>query len=144
MKMTENKILAIAISAIILNLIAIRLDYNNHPEFVYYKQKDQVNAAVKTIVETGGTDGIEIPGIIKIDYKKTQQTIGFETFGFGLAPSSTNIGFYYSLNGSPVPYLGINHKLHVVDDHWLWHGEGDNHGSTYHIEGEWYTFRASF
>lgn len=146
MKLTESKILAIAILAIIINFFAIIIDYKNHPEYVYHKQKAKVEAAVQTILETDETDGIKIPGISKIDYryKEDHPFIVFQTFGFGLAPSSKNFGFYYSVNSVPVAYKGNPNSLKKYGDYWRWHSMlGSSRGEAKHIEGKWYTYKYS-
>jgi hypothetical protein len=145
MKISKKKLVIIGLILVLVGLSQLRLYYKKHPEYTYYKRKSEVEDAVKTILETGEEDGIQIPGVFKIKYRHKQNhpVIFFLTSGFGLAPSSTQYGFYYSVDSIPVEYGGLDHTLKEEGDHWRWSGEGDNHGSTKHIEGKWYTFKYS-
>ena len=68
----------------------------------------------------------------------------FATGGFGLAPSSSYHGVYYSADGEPAAFQNTDVPLGPSREGWIWHGEGDNYGETRHISGNWYTFYASF
>lgn len=128
---------------VLVGLFYLKLYFIRHPEYTYYKRKSEVEDAVKTILETEETDGIQIPGIseIRYRYKENHPVIAFQTFGFGLAPSSNEFGFYYSVDSVPVGYKGNNNPLIKYGDHWQWIGSGK--GKTKHIEGKWYTYKYS-
>lgn len=141
MKMSK-KILVILV-LVLAAFFRLKIYFINHPEYTYYKRKSEVEDAVKTVLETEETDGIQIPGISKIDYKykKSNPVIVFQTFGFGIAPSSKEFGFYYSVNSVPVAYQGDSNPLKKNGDYWNWHSMfGSGHGETKHIESKWYTY----
>ena len=59
--------------------------------------------------------------------------------------AGTYYGCYYSPDGLPLAFQNTPVKL--VDDgagNWSWSAQGDNHGSTFGIRGNWYGFEASF
>ena len=56
----------------------------------------------------------------------------------------TYYGCYYSPDGVPLPFQNTGLPLHEEKDGWSWTAEGDNHGFTAHLEGNWYYFEASF
>lgn len=125
------------ISGWIINLFRVEIS----PEYVYWRtDKGELENAVQRILETGTTDGIEISGINIINYwDNNHKVIEFSTSSF------SNRGFYYSVDGVPASYQNQNMILNKKGDIWEWHEEyGDNHGSTKHIEGNWYTYKAYF
>lgn len=133
----------------ILAIVALsRLIYNfmTSPKYIYEKNKPELEAAVQQIMETGETQGIEIPGVKRIAYLDAEHPIiEFYVKGFGLVPSSTYIGFYYSVDGVPMPCFSVNETLVEKGDAWEWkQPDGDNHGETKHMEGKWYTYKASY
>lgn len=144
----KKKILVLVILVVgLIVFFRVEITLINHPEYTYYKRKSEVEDAVKTILETGKTDGIHIPGIVRIDYynyKGKHPTIGFATTSYGLAPSSKVYGFYYSVDSVPVAYLGPLNTLVKNGEYWKWHSySGYSRGETKHIEGKWYTFKYS-
>lgn len=56
----------------------------------------------------------------------------------------TYYGCYYSPDGVPLPFQNTGLPLHEEKEGWSWTVEGDNHGFTAHLEGNWYYFEASF
>ena len=70
--------------------------------------------------------------------------VEFDCWGWGLAPSSTYIGFYYSENDEPIPFQGVLQQLTESGSGWAWQEpESDNHGYTEKIMDNWYYFEAS-
>ena len=57
----------------------------------------------------------------------------------------TYYGCYYSPDGVPLAFQNTDAEL-VQDghDYWEWSADGDNHGETSLILGNWYYFEASF
>lgn len=71
--------------------------------------------------------------------------VEFDCWGWGLAPSSKYIGFYYSANDIPMAYCGAKYELIEDGDGWSWQEpESDNHGYTEKIMDKWYYYEASF
>lgn len=56
----------------------------------------------------------------------------------------TYYGCYYSPDGVPLPFQNTGLPLHEEKGGWSWTAQGDNHGFTAHLEGNWYYFEASF
>lgn len=79
-------------------------------------------------------------------YSSTSNTIvQFIVKGYGLAPSSKYVGFYYSENDIPVAFQNENYQLSKKEENkWEWIGTGDNHGITIKLRNNWYYFEASF
>lgn len=69
--------------------------------------------------------------------------VEFWCWSWGLVPSSTYKGFYYSENDEPIPFQGVAQKLVMDGDGWVWQEPGsDNHGYTEKIMDDWYYFEA--
>ena len=62
---------------------------------------------------------------------------------WGLAPSSTHWGVYFSPEDSPLPYDGAQVSLAPQGQGFAWEREG-NTGYTQRLEQGWYFFTASF
>lgn len=93
-----------------------------------------------------------------------ETVVAFYLGGFGLAPSSTYYGFYYSPDDIPVGTgEGTLHEIRsekVEDvkhdnteqdnletekgDHWEWQGYGDNGGEIVKIKAHWYYYKCWF
>ena len=91
--------------------------------------------------------GVEIEGRFNGDHPMVQ----FYSFGFGLVPSSTYYGFYYSPDDVPLPYHNADDHYGVVTnsesddpDMTRYQGEGDNGGQTTRIIPCWYYYEAWF
>lgn len=91
--------------------------------------------------------GTEIDGLFRGEHPMVQ----FYSFGFGLVPSSTYYGFYYSPDDVPLPFQNSD-EFHTVpapdgkDDPDTTHfkGVGDNGGQTIRILPRWYYYEAWF
>ena len=72
--------------------------------------------------------------------------IEFDLCGFGIAPSSTYYGCFYSPDDVPLVYGQMNYTLvKQSEGYWTWaEKDGDNHGSVAKIKDCWYYFSASF
>jgi len=73
--------------------------------------------------------------------------VEFHTGGWGLAPSSTYKGFYYSADNTHQLYSAANKDLtsmEVDGDHATWTDGTDNHGTSTRITENWFWFEASF
>lgn len=57
----------------------------------------------------------------------------------------TYYGCYYSRRDVPLAFQHTDVPLmQTGDDRWTWTAEGDNHGVTWKLSGNWYYFEASF
>ncbi len=80
-----------------------------------------------------------------VSFASRPDMVQFDTWGFGLAPSTVYYGFYYSLNDEPIPYCGVDYELISDGDGWSWQQpESDNRGYTEKIMNNWYYYEARF
>ena len=142
--------LAIA-AAIIFSLLRV-LVWANGPDGAYsldarrfMNNRELFERAASELLAEGGTE-LEIPGVKAVCLwgEGGEAIVEFTTGGFGLAPSSSYHGVYYSADGEPAAFQNTDVPLGPSREGWIWHGEGDNYGETRHINENWYTFYASF
>lgn len=72
-----------------------------------------------------------------------EQFVEFSCDGWGLVPSSSYYGFYYSPEG-PRSFQGVEEELVPQDGGYAWQEDGDNHGFTREIGDGFYYFEAHF
>ena len=71
--------------------------------------------------------------------------VQFDVGGFGLVPSSSYWGFYYSPGDEPMGFDGAEVEFTESGKGWLWQEEkGDNRNYTEKITDNWYYFKAEF
>ena len=120
--------------------------WERKPQTVFEQNRDTLESVVQQYLEQGIVGYPPMDGVTTVNLWPGENTIlEFMTSGSGIAPASRYCGFYYSVNGTPAAFQGIEAKLEQQEDGWLeWHGEGDNGGRTKQIEGNWYVFEAHF
>lgn len=80
----------------------------------------------------------------KVTYNFGTQQIDFSVGGFGLAPSSTYWGFYYTPDDIPIGIDGSNVLLSPDGNGWSWkEPNGDNSQYIEKICNNWYWYKAS-
>ena len=85
--------------------------------------------------------GVEIEGVFPGEHRIVQ----FFSGGFGLTPSSTYCGFYYSEDGVPAAYQNVDVPLTPAgEDAWRWSDGTDNGGMTRRITEHWFSYQAWF
>ena len=85
--------------------------------------------------------GVEIEGVFPGEHRIVQ----FFSGGFGLTPSSTYCGFYYSEDGVPAAYQNVDVPLTPAGEgEWRWSDGTDNGGMTRRITEHWFSYRAWF
>ena len=85
--------------------------------------------------------GVEIEGVFPGEHRIVQ----FFSGGFGLTPSSTYCGFYYSEDGIPAAYQNVDVPLTPAGEgEWRWSDGTDNGGMTRRITEHWFSYRAWF
>ena len=132
--------------AVLLLVLCIGLFRTPSPQRVYEKNKEALEAVVQQYLEDGTVGYPPMDGVTTVNLWRGENTIlEFMTSGFGIAPASRYRGFYYSVNGAPAAFQGVEVKLEQQEDGWWeWCGTGDNGGRTKKIEGNWYVFEAHF
>ena len=86
-------------------------------------------------------------GLWKVSSYPEEQMVEFHTGGFGLAPSSTYKGFYYSADNVHKVFSVADKSLATMDvDGNLasWSDGTDNHGTSMRITDHWFWYEASF
>lgn len=91
-------------------------------------------------------DAVDVSGVRDVDVIMGEHVIvDFFVTGFGLAPSSTYYGFYYSPEDLPLMYMdGMAKFTEYETGAWKWQGIGDNDGIIKKIADCWYYYEASF
>ncbi|MCD7752817.1 MAG: hypothetical protein LUI10_13960 [Lachnospiraceae bacterium] len=146
MKKIKHKRLVIIFAVLAgLMLLATLFSWWNSPEQIYARNKKVLEKAALTIQETGNTRDIDIGGVNNIAYLSEAEAehpvVEFYTSSFGVMPPAPYVGLYYSVDGYPVAdESGAN--LIADGDIWRWVGTGDNRGTTWLIEGNWYAYTA--
>lgn len=113
---------------------------------MFEQNKETLEAVVQQYLEQGTVQYPPMDGVTHVNLWRGENIIlEFMTSGFGIAPASQYRGFYYSVNGTPAAFQGVEVKLEQQEDGWWeWHGNGDNGGCTKQIDGNWYVFEAHF
>jgi len=146
MKKIKHKRLVITFAILAgLMLLAALFSWWNSPKQIYARNKKVLEEAALTIQETGSTRDINIGGVSNIVYLSEAEVehpvVEFHTSSFGVMPPAPYVGLYYSVDGYPVAdESGAN--LIADGDIWRWVGTGDNKGTTWLIEGNWYAYTA--
>lgn len=86
-----------------------------------------------------------IKSITPYSLSNNELYIDFYCSGFGIAPSSTYYGFYYSSNDEPIGFQAAPIELEPDGNGWSWQQpNGDNSYYTEKILKNWYYYRAGF
>ena len=88
----------------------------------------------------------DLPGELEdaaLYYDYATGMVQIQVGAWGLAPSSTHWGVYFSPEDSPLPYDGAQVSLAPQGQGFAWGREG-NTGYTQRLEQGWYFFTASF
>lgn len=85
--------------------------------------------------------GVKLDGV----FPGETPIVQFSTGGWGLAPSSTYWGFYYSESGLPAAFQNVDMELiPVSDNEWRWSDGTDNGGVTQRVDEHWFSYKAWF
>ena len=86
-------------------------------------------------------------GFWKVRSYPEEQMVEFHTGGFGLAPSSTYKGLYYSADNVHKVFSVADKSLATMDvdgDYATWTDGTDNHGTSMRFFDNWFWYEASF
>lgn len=125
-------------------LIAL-VSWLRSPEMLFRLHRGKFEQAAQEMLAERETD-ISIFDVDDIDIWGTGEDamVEFRTGAFGIVPSGSYWGVYYSADGSPKPFQNSDNELIPDGDGWVWQEEGsDNRGETYPLGGGWYAFEAS-
>ncbi len=103
----------------------------------------------QTCLETGKTpEDLPLANLVDtiqvIGYGTENAFVDFFCHGWGLVPSSSYYGFYYSPQGPQSFWGGEEELLPTEDGGYAWQGEGDNHGFTRQIGENFYYYEGHF
>lgn len=125
-------------------LIAL-VSWLRSPEVMFRLNRGKFEQAAQEMLAERETD-ISIFDVDDIDIWGTGEDamVEFRTGAFGIVPSGSYWGVYYSADGSPKPFQNSDNELIPDGDGWVWQeADSDNHGETYPLGGGWYAFEAS-
>ena len=112
--------------------------------FVTLHQRDLEQIAADCLTQSGAPDryrGVRVEGV----FPGEAPIVQFSSGGWGLVPSGTYQGFYYSESGQPAAYQNVDLELVPVSDtEWTWTDGTDNGGSTRRISEHWFSYKAWF
>lgn len=141
----KRKSFWIVFSAAAVVIVVSLTVFLNTPKQIYLRNKAEFSAAAESILKSQDADDINIRSAVDVSYwDGKSQIVEFMTGGYGLAPSSTYKGIYYSADGSPVPFQNSDIPLTQTEKGWSWEDSDGNWGTTEHIEGNWFTYEAHF
>lgn len=86
-------------------------------------------------------------GFWKVRSYPENQMVEFHTGGFGLAPSATYKGFYYSTDNVHKVFSVADESIATMDvngDYAAWTDGTDNHGISMRFVDNWFWYEASF
>ena len=120
--------------------------WGRKPQTVFEQNRDTLETVVQQYLDQGTVAYPPMDGVTTVNLWTGENTIlEFMTSSCRIASASQYCGFYYSVNGVPAAFQGVEVKLNQQEDGWWeWHGEGDNGGRTKQIEENWYIFEAHF
>lgn len=132
---------------IVLGLVIIITVFMNPERRIFFmveKNQTEYEAVAVQLLSTGEPMEVKGVGNIKV-LMGDHAMVDFYVTGFGLAPSSTYYGFFYSPDDVPLAIWNIDVELtEYAEDEWKWTEYGDNRGVTKKIVDGWYYYEASF
>lgn len=85
--------------------------------------------------------GVQVEGV----YPGENPIVQFGSSAFGLVPSTTYYGFYYSPSDQPAAFQNVDLPLSETEqDCWEWSDGTDNGGVTSRIAPNWFYYEARF
>ena len=110
--------------------------------------REELQAFSQQCLETGAVpEGASLPGFVRDAQVSGQDPeslfVEFDCDGWGLVPSSSYYGIYYSPSG-PRAFQGADVELTPGEGGYVWQAEGDNHGFTREIGDGFYYYEAHF
>lgn len=105
----------------------------------------QLTAVASSVIERGSAEDVSVSGVQEVVYYPESGMVEFLCGGFGLAPSSSYTGFYYSPSGVPLNLQYPDQALTKTDAGWQYQEpDGDNQFETEKITDCWYYYSMSF
>ena len=137
----KKKVIAILVSAVLI--LGLVFQDNLIRGYVLLRH-EKLESYAAQVLKAGKTDNY---GIWETDVIHEDGVVEFRTGGWGLAPSSTYKGFYYSADNTHRVYSiadGNKAALEIDGDTAVWTDGTDNHGSSIRITDNWFWYEASF
>ena len=111
------------------------------------QNSEELTQMAEEILAAQDAEGKHYKGVEKITYWDNDGTIFLEFFcrGFGIVPSSSYKGFYYSPDDIPLGYQGADIPLTPSGRGWRWEeADGDNRYFTEQIRAHWFYYEMHF
>ena len=111
------------------------------------RDSEGLTQMAEEILAQGSAEGYSHPGVRRIsywDYPDYDVCLDFFCFGFGIVPSSSCKGFYYSPQDVPRGYQGSRQPLTDAGAGWSWEDDGDNRYYTEKLCDKFYFYEVHF
>lgn len=141
--MKKKRIVIIAVIAFIFLAFLFRTKLIQTYVTVFHKHLETYS---ETLLASGERTNTNY-GFWDVSVYPEENMVEFMTGGFGLAPSSTYQGFYYSGDNTHKVFSAADTSiapLNINGDHATWTDGTDNHGTSTRITDRWFWFKASF
>ena len=146
--MKDRRVLKAALAAIIAALIFGSCRYNNAERRIRRTVLNHQDELTEIAVNTLSGSKEDYKGILNegiFESEDGYRIVQFYVTGFGLVPSASYEGFYYSPDDIPVSYQNAGYDLEqTAEDTWEWSDDTDNGGITKRITENWYYYKAWF
>ncbi len=146
MKKSKIIIPIIAIIGIILAavLIIVLLPKNAEEKISDFVIENQIDLEAIALEQLDGNNDTNSYKQAKVD-GVFNSIVQFSYSSFGITPAFKYCGFYYSQDGNPSAFQGVEVSLEQVSNNeWKWSDGTDNGGLTKKITDNWFYYEAWF
>ena len=140
-----KKKLLLIYAIILVIILGVLFQDNLIRAYIPLRHEKLENYALKMLESTDKTN--DTFGVWKTSCYPMEGMVEFHTGGWGLAPSSTYKGFYYSTDDTHKLFSAAYEDttaMTINGDHASWTDGTDNHGISIRIMKNWFWFEASF
>lgn len=135
------------ISILVIAVLMLGLIFKDNLIRGYVSLRHEKLESYATQMLKGRKQPNENYGIWKTWCSHEEDVVEFQTGAWGLVPSSTYKGFYYSADDTHKVFSVANADavhLEIDGDHASWTDGTDNHGTSVRIREKWFWYEASF
>lgn len=148
-KTKNNKIIKrIIISFVVVVFVLFLTNFFSYRNSIFRLVKGNTELLNHSVYSGLYDEAYKLRGVKDISKYTTSDgnlLIDYFCYGFGLVPSSVYYGFYYSGDGNPAGFQGVDFVLVEDENGWIWsQKDGDNWYYTEHIVDNWYFYKAGF
>jgi len=147
-KDTKNILKRIIISLVIVAFAVFLINFFSYKNNIFRMVRGNTDLLNHSVYSGLYDEAYKIRGVKDIsEYTTTNGNllVDYFCYGFGLVPSSAYYGFYYSGDGKPAGFQGVDYELMKEGNGWTRsEKDGDNWYYTEQILDNWYYFKAGF